>query len=73
MLPGRSVGRIAHIITGKITSQHAVTSSHAPLQVKRREHRFVFQAQANLQIGSDLPNTLDQMPVNVFACGTIET
>ena len=53
-------------------SKHAITPSDTLLQAKRREHRFVFQAQTDLQIGADLPDTLDQMPANVFACGTTE-
>ena len=54
-------------------SKHTVAAADALLQVKRCEHRFVFQAQADLQIGSLSPDTLDQASVNLFAGGATES
>ena len=53
-------------------SKHAVAVSHTSCQVQRREHRLVFQAQADLQIGTLLPNAVNQVSVHVLAGGPIE-
>lgn len=53
--------------------KHAVAASHARCQVQRREHRLIFQAKTDLQIGTLLPNAADQIAIDIFAGGLAET